>query len=375
MKWYEYKMEVDDLHASDDLKAKLLAMQAAQPQTAASAPAAPAIKAAPKRKKAVHFPGRRWGLLAACAVVCVVGVGAATFGGVKLDLGARSSGAANDTVMMAAAPRIASMQYDVDASVSDNGIESYASGAAYDSTGTDAVLTEGEATEASETGDSAKLIYTANLTVETRDYETSCDAIDTALAEAGGYLESSDGSSYTGQSRSLSLTMRIPQENYDSFLEAVATVGNLLNKSEQIEDVTSQYMDLEARLTNLESQRTRLQQLQASAETLADLLDIESKLSDVQYQIESWQSQLDWYSKQVACSTVYVTLQEVETYTPSDESFGGRVAEAFASGWSNCTDVAADIVVTLIAVWPVAVLMIAIAVVVYIVRRRAKKRA
>ncbi|MFR4723996.1 MAG: hypothetical protein ACLT9S_02180 [Faecalibacterium sp.] len=26
MRWFEYKMEVDDLHASDDLKAKLLAM-------------------------------------------------------------------------------------------------------------------------------------------------------------------------------------------------------------------------------------------------------------------------------------------------------------------------------------------------------------
>ena len=30
MRWYEYKMEVDDLHASDDLKAKLLAMQPAE---------------------------------------------------------------------------------------------------------------------------------------------------------------------------------------------------------------------------------------------------------------------------------------------------------------------------------------------------------
>ena len=26
MRWFEYKMEVDDLHASDDLKAKLLAL-------------------------------------------------------------------------------------------------------------------------------------------------------------------------------------------------------------------------------------------------------------------------------------------------------------------------------------------------------------
>lgn len=46
MRWYEYKMEVDDLHASDDLKAKLLAMQnqqtAQQPTMKRKAPALPA---------------------------------------------------------------------------------------------------------------------------------------------------------------------------------------------------------------------------------------------------------------------------------------------------------------------------------------------
>lgn len=53
MKWYEYKAEVDDLHASEELKARLLAMQTAQ----APAPAAPA------RKKAVYFPLKRcWAL-------------------------------------------------------------------------------------------------------------------------------------------------------------------------------------------------------------------------------------------------------------------------------------------------------------------------
>ena len=58
---------------------------------------------------------------------------------------------------------------------------------------------------------------------------------------------------------------------------------------------------------------TSLQELQAQADTLADLLEIESSLSDVQYQIEIGQSQLDWYSNQVSCCTVYITLNEVET--------------------------------------------------------------
>ena len=56
MRWYEYKMEVDDLHASDDLKAKLLAMQ----------PAEEAPKPAKKPKKAIHFPRKALSIAACC---------------------------------------------------------------------------------------------------------------------------------------------------------------------------------------------------------------------------------------------------------------------------------------------------------------------
>ena len=66
MRWYEYKMEVDDLHASDDLKAKLLAMQ----------PAEEAPKPAKKPKKAIHFP-RKTLSIAACGLLCGVGLYAA----------------------------------------------------------------------------------------------------------------------------------------------------------------------------------------------------------------------------------------------------------------------------------------------------------
>ena len=84
MRWYEYKMEVDDLTAPDDLKAKLLAMtdtltaeEKAEPMMAAPAPQA-AAPAAPlnteaKKKKPIHFPVKQLGTLAACLAVCVLG--------------------------------------------------------------------------------------------------------------------------------------------------------------------------------------------------------------------------------------------------------------------------------------------------------------
>ena len=53
MRWYEYKMEVDDLHASDDLKAKLLALQRqCRRDPGAKSIAMPAPSRPPKTEKA-----------------------------------------------------------------------------------------------------------------------------------------------------------------------------------------------------------------------------------------------------------------------------------------------------------------------------------
>ena len=193
------------------------------------------------------------------------------------------------------------------------------------------------------------------------------------LAEAGGYMESSDEYANSGSRRSLSLTLRVPQENYESFLAAVAATGNVTYKSQQADDVTTQYMDVETRLANLEAQRTRLQELQAQADNLSDLLQIETSLTDVQSQIESWQSQLDWYSNQVQQCTVYVNLSEVQNYTPTDESFLGSVGAAFAQGWSNFVNGLQQLAVWLAGAWPV-VLVVAAAAAGFAVWRKKRKK-
>ena len=98
MRWYEYKMEADDLHAPEDLKAKLLAMADTLPEEEKNRPMMPAQadntaivrpQEPPKKAKLIHFPAKQVGALAACLAVCVVGYGALSTG--KLDIGAKSS--------------------------------------------------------------------------------------------------------------------------------------------------------------------------------------------------------------------------------------------------------------------------------------------
>ena len=378
MRWYEYKMEVDDLTAPDDLKAKLLAMtdtltaeEKAEPMMAApapqtAAPAAPLNTAETKKKKPIHFPVKQLGTLAACLAVCVLGYSTLHLG---IGMGSAKSsapalyaaeGAANSSAASVASDSTPeAVNYSLEAD--DRSLETEYSGT-------------GSTEAAAPAVDSAKIIYTANLTLESKDYEAARSALDSALAEAGGYLESSSEYSSSGSSRSVSLTYRVPQANYQSFLDAVAAAGNVTYRSQQADDVTTQYMDVSARLSNLQAQRTRLQQLQAQAETLSDLLQIEDSLTEVQSQIESWQSQLDWYSDQVQQCTVYIDLNEVQTYTPADEGFFSRIGTALVSGWGNFVNGLQQLVVALASVWPLAVLACAAVAVALAWRKKHPKK-
>ena len=381
MRWYEYKMETDDLYAPDDLKAKLLAMtdqlteeEKAQPMMKTDAPVPAQSAPVQPKKKLIRFPAKRVGALAACLAVCVVGYGAFATG--QIGLGAKSSSpavyySADSTAAGMAAGGADRAAVDspmaADYSLNTMALESGADN------GT-AVYSEDDAAAAAHSTDHAKIIYTANLSLESKDYDAARAALDAALAEAGGYLESSSEYSDAGDSRSVSLTYRVPQANYQSFLDAVAAAGNVTYRSQQADDVTTQYMDVSARLSNLQAQRTRLQQLQAQAETLSDLLQIEDSLTEVQSQIESWQSQLDWYSDQVQQCTVYIDLNEVQTYTPADEGFFSRIGTALVSGWGNFVNGLQQFVVALASVWPLAVLACAAVAVALAWRKKHPKK-
>lgn len=352
MKWFEYQMEVDQLHAPDELKARLLAMQpdTQKSQNHSEPPA--------KKDRTVRFPHwRRWAAgITACAAVAVVGsqvmtamhpAGAGISTMSLMDGGAASSTAASQ------APALA--QYSMD--TAENGLSG-------------GLTRSAAGTESAVAGD--KIIYTARLTLETKDYDAARAALEQALADAGGWMENSSESSYDDSSRSLSMTLRVPAENYESFLTAAGQAASLVNRSESADDVTAQYTDVAGRIANLEGQRDRLRELQASAGTLSDLLDIEAQLSDVQYQLESWQSQLDWYDDQIASCTVTVSLREVETYTPTGETFLERLGAAFAEGWQNFVAGLASIAVVLAGLWPVVVIVAAVAAAVVIVRIRRR---
>ena len=219
-----------------------------------------------------------------------------------------------------------------------------------------------------------KIIYNADIRMESTDFDAARDTLLAAVEDCGAWMEySSLSGDAKDHDRYAYYTVRVPVENYRTFLAAVGEAGSVLDLSETAENITSCYIDVQARLAALEAQRDRLNDLADQAETTADLLEIESQLSDVQYQLENYTRQLKNMDQQVSYSTVDIRLSEVATLTPTGTTFGERVVDAFADGWRGFVVFIQGFVLAVIYLWPVLLVVgVVIAVVVTVTKRRRK---
>ena len=171
---------------------------------------------------------------------------------------------------------------------------------------------------------SRKLIKTVNIHAETEDFDTLVPNLQRQVETLGGYIESISvydvGSYYLEErevkQRSADLTARVPKEKLDGFLAQVGEQTNVTSRSENVEDVTLQYVDLESHKKALLTEQERLLTLMEQAESVEDIIAIEGRLSEVRYQLESMESQLRTYDNQIDYSTVYLSIEEVRKYSP-----------------------------------------------------------
>ena len=226
------------------------------------------------------------------------------------------------------------------------------------------------------TGENAqqKIIYRADMTLESTDFDTARDTLLAAVEDTGSWMEYSHLSGTAeDRDRYANYTVRVPVDRYQDFLTQAGQAGSMLSLNESAENVTSTYIDMEARISSLENQRDRLNELAAKAETTADLLEIESQLSDVQYQLESYTQQLRNLDGQVTYSTVDVTLREVASLTPTGVTFPQRLADAFAGGWNGFLLFIQGLILALVYLWPLLLIAVVAFVIIRMLVRRHRK--
>lgn len=227
-----------------------------------------------------------------------------------------------------------------------------------------------------------KLIQTAWMELESRDYPNALAGLEKMITEQGGYIESRSeqgGSLYSTRynARYASITARIPAEELESAMSAAGELCNVVSRSTDVADVTESYADTEARLKTLRLQEERLLEILSKATELGDVLELESRLSDVRYQIESYEATLRNYDSRVSYSTLHITLQEVVEYSiinDPPQTLGQRLSDGFADSMRLVKNSAENALVWLVTYLPLVLLWaVILAVVVWLVLRLVRR--
>ena len=235
-----------------------------------------------------------------------------------------------------------------------------------------------------------KLVYTASLTIESSEFEKAVSDMNALIEDCNGYISSSNKvgvqASNAGMAgmRSISLTVRIPSDKFDDFLNNSERVGNILAQKTNVDDISDKYYDSEAHLKTLKVKEERLLDLLGKTTNLSSVIELEKALSDTRYEIEKLTGTLRKWDGQIQYSTFTVKINEVTEITPMSappKTVGERIKSRFNSSIGSIKNAGTSFIVWLIGDLPLivcwgAILLIIILTILRVLKRnRARKSA
>lgn len=224
-----------------------------------------------------------------------------------------------------------------------------------------------------------KKIRKMQLQAETEDMDAFLKHVEERLSTLGGYVEQKEvyrGSAYAQNvSRNATLTLRVPAGKADELVEDVGEVSNITSSSEQVDDVTLQYVATASRITALETEQTRLLELLAMAKDMNDLLLIESRLTEVRAELEQVKSQLKVYDNLVDYATVKLSVREVREYTPTEEkTVWQRIGSGLVENFKDVGKGLENFLVFMITAIPYFLIIAVVVTVIVLVCKAGRKR-
>ena len=214
-----------------------------------------------------------------------------------------------------------------------------------------------------------KIVYRADLTIETTDLVGTREKILNLMETENGILE------YNEQNeQQFYLSLKIPAEKFEEFLNEAKAVGRVIYSSISANDVTEQYIDTETRLASKRALLEKYQSYLPQAKDLKEILEVEAQINSVTTELEQWEGRLQRLEKEVAYSSVSVRLK-LPTYVEKEDDVK-TIADLFLSIGKNLRIAFAYIALGLIYIaavgGPFIAAVVIIALCIRIVRRKKR---
>ena len=201
-----------------------------------------------------------------------------------------------------------------------------------------------------------KIIKTATLRLEVKDFKAYGNKLHLAVKQYGGYIAAEE--QQLGDDRSeIVLSIKIPVIQFEPFINQLS--GEDVKISERkisSEDVTGEVVDTRSRLEAKKQMRMKYLEFLKQSKNMAEVLQVQAEVNNIQEEIESASARVQSLSHSAAYSTVNLSFfQPLAGYKPADEtpSFFTRVSGAFITGGR----MVGEFFVGLVSIWPLLLII------------------
>jgi hypothetical protein len=152
------------------------------------------------------------------------------------------------------------------------------------------------------------LILTAKIDLRSKDPWATSDRAQAIASGLGGDVLNLSQSG-TADSRSASLTIRVPSNRFGDALQALKSLeGEIQTSGVSAQDVTDQFIDLQARLTAKQAEEQRYIAILNRANTIDEILKVDASLGSVRTQIEQLTAQINSIKGRTEFSTISMSI-------------------------------------------------------------------
>ncbi len=161
------------------------------------------------------------------------------------------------------------------------------------------------------------LILTAKIDMRSKDPWATSDRAQAIASGLGGDVLNLSQSG-TADTRSATLTIRVPSSRFGDALQALKSLeGEIQTSGVSAQDVTDQFVDLQARLTAKQAEEQRYIAILNRANTIDEILKVDASLGSVRTQIEQLTAQINSIKGRTEFSTISMSISTL-TALPGD---------------------------------------------------------
>lgn len=200
-----------------------------------------------------------------------------------------------------------------------------------------------------------KIIKTANIRLELKDYNGFNTSVHHSLAGFGAYIAQEQQQEDDIQINN-ELSIKVPVEQFENLVNYLTAdkKNKILEKQITSADVTAEFADTRSRMETKKQVREKYHQFMSNASKIDDVLRLQSEINAITEDIEAAAGRVKYLSHQSAYSTInlrYFQVLDASKKTDEEPAFLHEIGSAFRSG----AVFLAELLVVLISVWPLLI--------------------